>query len=76
MTDVPIVPPLMGCETTLLTPGREVTIVGFGLDENDNSGIKREGQTTLQFIDEEGAVVAGDGDVGSCFGDSGGPIYI
>lgn len=76
VTDVPIVPPLMGCETTLLTPGRPVTVVGFGLDENDNSGIKRQGETELQWITEDGAVLAGNGEVGSCFGDSGGPIYL
>ncbi|MBV1860428.1 MAG: trypsin-like serine protease [Nannocystaceae bacterium] len=76
VTDVPIVPPLMGCETTLLTPGRPVTIVGFGLDEKDNNGIKREGETELQWITEDGAVLAGNGEVGSCFGDSGGPIYL
>ena len=76
VTDVPIVPPLMGCETTLLTPGRAVTLVGFGLDENDNGGIKREGQTELQWIDENGAVLAGNGEVGSCYGDSGGPIFL
>lgn len=74
--DVPIVPPLMGCETTLLTPGREVTIVGFGLDEDGNSGVKRQGVTELQWIEEDGSVLAGDGEVGSCFGDSGGPIYL
>ncbi|MCR9164035.1 MAG: trypsin-like serine protease [Nannocystaceae bacterium] len=74
--DVPIVPPLMGCETTLLTPGREVTVVGFGLDENDDSGTKRQGVTQLQWITEDGAVLAGNGEVGSCYGDSGGPIYI
>lgn len=74
--DVPIVPPLMGCETTLLTPGREVTIVGYGLDEDGNSGVKRQGVTELQWIEEDGSVLAGDGEVGSCFGDSGGPIYL
>ena len=76
VTDVPIVPPLMGCETTLLTPGRPVTVVGFGLDENGNGGIKRQGETELQWIDEDGAIFAGNGEVGSCFGDSGGPIYL
>ncbi len=76
VTDVPIVPPLMGCETTLLTSGRDVTLVGFGLDEDEGSGVKKEGVSTLHWVTAEGTAVIGNGDVGSCFGDSGGPVYL
>jgi hypothetical protein len=68
VTDVPIVPVLAGCETTLITPGREVEIVGFGLAEDDSIGVKRAATTTLNFVAETGEVhVGGDGiDAGRC----------
>jgi MYXO-CTERM domain-containing protein len=77
VTEVPFTPPLMGCETTLLTPGREVTLVGFGLAEDDSSGVKRQLTLPLNFITENDEAQTGTNDgKGVCFGDSGGPAFV
>lgn len=75
-TDVPIVPILMGCETDLLQPGAEVTIVGFGNADTGPYGIKREVTTTINQITPEGEAFIGGGGKDSCQGDSGGPVFI
>jgi MYXO-CTERM domain-containing protein len=74
VNDVPIVPPAFGCETSALTVGREVVIVGFGQSNNGGSGTKREVTTTINAITTE-AFIGGNGE-DSCQGDSGGPVYI
>jgi len=73
--DVPIVPILMGCETTVLTPGREVTVVGFGSANTGPYGIKREVTTTVNNI-SGGEISIGGGGLDSCQGDSGGPVFV
>ena len=72
--DIPIVPPLMGCETGVLQPGAEVTIVGFGQADNGPYGIKREVTTTINSVTNEAFIGGGGKD--SCQGDSGGPVFI
>ncbi len=74
VTDVPIIPPAWGCDTTVLSIGREVVIVGFGNSDNGGSGSKREVTTTIKAIGDQ-AVIGGDGK-DACQGDSGGPVYI
>lgn len=74
--DVPIVPILMGCETELLKQGQPVTIVGFGLTENNTLGIKREVTTTINNIDQNNEASIGGNGKDSCNGDSGGPVYL
>ncbi|MFO7563174.1 MAG: trypsin-like serine protease [Enhygromyxa sp.] len=74
VTDVPIIPPAWGCETSALTSGREVVIVGFGQSDNGGSGSKREVTTVIQAIGEQ--AVIGGGGKDACQGDSGGPVYI
>lgn len=73
--DAPIVPPLMGCETQILQPGQEVTIVGFGNADTGPFGIKREVTTTINGISNDEAHIGGGGK-DSCQGDSGGPVYV
>jgi hypothetical protein len=73
--DIPVTPPLMGCETSILTPGREVVIVGFGETETGGYGRKREAFTTFGQFDGMEAFVGGGG-ADSCQGDSGGPVYV
>ena len=75
VTDVQIVPILMGCETELLTPGREVVLVGFGQTESGGSGTKKEVVTTLDHITNDEAFLGGGG-LAPCYGDSGGPAYV
>lgn len=74
VTDVDIVPILMGCETSLLQPGVEVTAVGFGRDEFDNYGTKR--AVSFPIIAVDGEVQAGGDGLSICNGDSGGPLYL
>jgi MYXO-CTERM domain-containing protein len=74
VTDVPIIPPAWGCDTSALQAGREVVIVGFGQSDNGGSGSKREVTTTIQAIGDQ-AVIGGNGK-DACQGDSGGPVYI
>lgn len=76
MLDVPIVPPLVGCEKTILLPGSDVTLVGFGRDELDTVGVKREVTTILNYIDDYGVAVIGGNGESSCNGDSGGPAFV
>ncbi len=74
--DVPIVPPVMGCETTALNSGAPVTLVGFGGSDQDTFGVKFEVETELHYIDDWGAAVIGGGGFSPCAGDSGGPAFI
>ncbi len=76
VTDVPIVPILMGCETSVLQPGTEVVIVGFGNANNGPYGIKREVTTTINNVTGQGEAFIGGGGKDSCQGDSGGPVYV
>lgn len=74
--DVPIVPPVMGCETTALNSGAPVMLVGYGTTDQDTFGVKFEVETELHYIDEWGAAVIGGGGFSPCAGDSGGPAFI
>ncbi|MBC8068630.1 MAG: trypsin-like serine protease, partial [Deltaproteobacteria bacterium] len=74
--DVPIVPPLMGCETTVLTSGAEVSLVGYGTSDQDTFGVKFTVDTVLHYIDDWGAAVIGGGGFSPCAGDSGGPAFV
>jgi hypothetical protein len=76
VNDVPIVPILMGCETSLLSPGAEVTVVGFGNADNGPYGLKREVTTQINGITQSGEINIGGDGKDSCQGDSGGPVYI
>lgn len=76
VTDVPIVPVLMGCEADELVPGAATTLVGFGLDENQQFGTKREVVTTVgDFVNQSEIILGGDGK-NACNGDSGGPALL
>lgn len=74
--DVPIVPPLVGCETTILTPGTDVTLVGYGGTDQQTFGVKFSVDTVLHYIDDWGAAVIGGGGQSPCAGDSGGPAFV
>ena len=79
VTDVPIVPILMGCETSILKAGQKVVVAGFGdsTDRNTGYGTKRWVETTLNRADRgDGTVQVGGMGKAPCFGDSGGPAYV
>ncbi len=80
VTDVPIVPIMMGCERDQLPIGKRVTLVGFGNTSNSGGGFG-----TKRWIDGDVAGFPNDGrkigifyddpDTGICSGDSGGSAY-
>jgi len=76
VTDVEIVPILMGCELELLQPGTEVVAVGFGVDEFQGYGTKRVVSFPIVSVEASGEVTAGGDGLSICNGDSGGPLYL
>lgn len=79
VTDIPFVPPLMGCEVdTQLSRGRTVVMVGFGRESADrpaSGGVKR--WATGELIEALDGTVRARGDGASpCKGDSGGPLLV
>ena len=75
ITDVPIVPILMGCETAALAEGAEVTLVGFGNADEGPYGVKREVRAKIQGLKGDEIFIGGGGK-DTCQGDSGGPVFI
>ncbi len=75
VVDVPIVPILMGCETEMLVPGAPITLVGYGVTDQNMFGIKHEVTTEVNGFEGPEISVGGNG-TSSCNGDSGGPAYI
>lgn len=74
--DVPVVPMLRPDEAALLAPEREVTIVGYGVnDRGAPCGSKLEAITEIVAV-ADGEVRLGREGVDACFGDSGGPAFI
>jgi secreted trypsin-like serine protease len=77
--DIPFTPPVYGCETEILTIGRQAFIVGFGNNEGDSgAGTKRWAETIIQTqVSEFSTTVAvGASGTAACSGDSGGPAYV
>jgi len=74
--DVPIVPPLMGCELEVLEPGAPITLVGFGRTEDGSSGTKHEVDTEVVGFTSAGEIRLGGAGADTCFGDSGGPAFV
>lgn len=74
--DVPIVPPLFGCEVSeYIQPGQQVVIVGYGNTDDGTVGIKYHVTTTITGS-QNGEVFVGGNGLDSCSGDSGGPVYV
>ncbi len=76
VTNVPITPILMGCETSILKQGQAVTLVGFGNADNGPYGIKRQVTTTINGIDANNEISIGGNGKDTCQGDSGGPAFV
>jgi hypothetical protein len=78
--NLPITPPLYGCELELLDVGVEVAIVGYGQTVDEPSGIKRWATTTLAAVTpSNNTTLVGNPDAGLpsiCAGDSGGPALL
>jgi hypothetical protein len=76
VTDVPIVPIAMGCETDEIAPGKAVTMVGFGEADNGPYGTKRWVNSTVSSISAQREVFIGGAGKDTCQGDSGGPVFM
>lgn len=74
--DIPIVPILMGCETSVLAPGKQVVAVGFGEANTGPYGIKREVEMDFVSISGNDEAFIGGGGEDTCQGDSGGPVFV
>lgn len=75
--DLPLAPPLVGCERDALVVDAPVTLVGFGEIEGGSVGDKVQVVAPVQdtaFM-EELVLIGGDG-LGTCAGDSGGPGFL
>ncbi len=78
VNDVPIIPVLFGCETSILKAGLDVVLVGYGnISENTPSpgGHKRWVRTSVRRVRTK-SIDIGDATHGNCFGDSGGPAFV
>ena len=78
VTDVPVTPPMYGCELEWLDVDTPAIIAGFGNNSGESgAGTKRWSQTIIQttVTDESEIVVVGTAGNAACGGDSGGPAY-
>jgi len=67
--------PLLGCERSQLEIGQAVTMVGHGFDPATSSiGAKLVTQAPLTW--ELNTLIAGEPEHGTCFGDSGSPLFV
>jgi MYXO-CTERM domain-containing protein len=74
---IPIVPIAFGCETSVIALDRSVTVVGFGLDDNDESGTKRVlVEDIVQISQAVGEIVYGNAEHHTAPGDSGGSVFM
>ncbi len=76
ITSIPVTPIAFGCEEGILGAGTQVTHVGYGNDENGDSGRKKYVQLTVQSISNVGEIITGSNGNGICSGDSGGPVMV
>lgn len=77
VTDVPITPPVYGCELDRLERDVPVTIVGFGMSEDGPAGTKYVGETVITAMEDgNNMLLIGGNGVSAFMGDSGGPVYI
>jgi MYXO-CTERM domain-containing protein len=76
--DIPVTPVVFGCEASILVPGAEIAIAGFGQTNTMGAGVKHWNMTTLTGVDLTNGTytLGGDGLPSVCPGDSGGPAFI
>jgi V8-like Glu-specific endopeptidase len=74
VTNIPVTPIAFGCEESILGQGTQITHVGYGVDEDGNSGRKKSVNLTVSNVTQQGEIITGNGNQGICSGDSGGPV--
>lgn len=80
LLEAPIVttltPPATGCELEAVAEGADVTLVGYGpADQGGQFGVRREAAAKVSAVSETRLSVEAEG-IGTCLGDSGGPVYV
>jgi len=70
--NLPIIPLAYGCDYTELQGITPVDVVGFGLDENDEIGVKRALEVNTVLFEASGEIQL---TPGTCSGDSGGGVF-
>lgn len=77
-TDLAATPILTECEATAIAEGETAVVVGYGLEAAGGTyGTKRYAFTRMQSdLEGDGTFLVGDGQVGGCDGDSGGPAFV
>lgn len=76
VTEIPVTPPLFGCELDVIEAGLPVVIAGFGDGGPDgNAGTKRWGETQIVSTFGNTANIGGEG-LSTCSGDSGGSAFV
>ena len=76
VTDVPIVPILMGCEIDVLQPGVTTSLIGFGEANTGPYGIKRETTAQIDHFQGDEVFIFDENGQDTCYGDSGGPVMV
>lgn len=76
VTSVPIIPVVSGCEASAVYPGARIAHVGFGRDENGESGRKKMLELTITNVTPQGELLSGTPNQIICNGDSGGPTFV
>ena len=62
------------CEAALIAPGSAAQLVGYGQSESEAFGTRREVAARVEAVGAEYRVYADN--AGTCFGDSGGPLFV
>jgi len=76
---IPVTPPLVGCEATLVKAGASAWVVGYGsTTARGPVGPKRQVEVKINQFNKlaPGTIDVGDRFSGACHGDSGGPLYV
>src|SRR4051812_41774143 len=77
VTDVPIAPILMGCETDILKKDQKIVLAGFGMTSASSSSVTKHWvETTVTQADDQGGILLGGNGKDTCNGDSGGPAFV
>lgn len=76
VTNVPIIPVPSACERSAIQQGARIMHVGFGTDQDGNTGRKKMLDTQIDFVNGNGEIISGDNEEVICNGDSGGPTFV
>ena len=76
VTDARPVFPAVGCEAMSVAPGVEATLVGYGFDSTQQTGLGTKRSASAPIVDVAEEITIGSDAIGTCAGDSGGPAFV